>query len=193
MDNVIYGYCRATTSKQIEEGFLEEQRLKIKERYFESEVFIEETIEFDVKPEFDKLLEKTESGDTIVVTKMDRFAKSIDDALNTIKGLRERGVWVHILNIGLIDDSILGGVLYDAISAFEEFEKALIVEKVQSGKVKAKKVSGFKEGRPKKYTDEEIEEALDLLKEFSYKKVEALTGISKSTLIRAKKQRELQK
>ncbi|WAW15792.1 recombinase family protein [Peptostreptococcus equinus] len=184
---MIYGYCRATTSKQIESGYLEEQESAITDRYYNSYIFKEESLDINIKPEFNKLISKIKSEDIFVVTSLDRFSKSISDAFDTINELRNKGVFVHILNIGLFDNSVLGNILFDTISAINQFEKALLVERIQSGKNKAKKTEGFREGRPKKYTDEQIQEALDMLSTLSYKKVEEITGISKSTLIRAKK------
>jgi DNA invertase Pin-like site-specific DNA recombinase len=59
------------------------------------------------------------------------------------------------------------------------------VERTQEGKAIAKQKPDFKEGRPKKYGRMQIEHALQLLENNSYKQVESMTGISKSTLIRA--------
>ena len=187
---MIYGYCRATTPKQIELGYLEEQENKISERYFDSIMFKEKSLDMNVKPEFEKLMQSLSSGDTLVVTKLDRFAKSIEDAYIIIKKLKENNINIHILNIGLIDNSMLGNVIYHTLAAVDEFDKALLVERIQSGKNKAKKSNGFKEGRPKKYSQEQIDEALEMLNSYSYKKVEDITGISKSTLIRAKKDKK---
>lgn len=189
---MIYGYCRATTPKQIENGYLEEQENKIQERYFDSIIFKESSFDMNVKPEFDRLMEKLDEGDTLVVTCLDRFAKSIEDACNLVKEFRKRKIDLHILNIGLIDNSILGNIIYDTFAAISEFDKVLLVERIQAGKNKAKKLGNFREGRPKKYSKETINEALDLLKLYSYRKVEEMTGISKSTLIRAKKTKKIE-
>ncbi|MED1472738.1 recombinase family protein, partial [Bacillus salipaludis] len=66
----------------------------------------------------------------------------------------------------------------------------MIVERTQEGKALAKQREDFREGRPKKFKKTQIEYALKLLETNSYKQVEAITGISKSTLIRAKKRQE---
>lgn len=63
----------------------------------------------------------------------------------------------------------------------------MIVERTQEGKAIAKLSPDFKEGRPKKFSKVQINHALDLLNKYSYKQVEQMTGISKSTLIRAKR------
>ncbi|WP_456095568.1 recombinase family protein [Peptostreptococcus sp.] len=188
MWHLIYGYCRATTSKQIELGYLEEQEDLIKDRYYDSIIFKESSLDMNVKPEFEKIINLLNPEDILVVTQLDRFATSIGDAVDIIASIRDKQASIHILNIGLVDFSILGNILFKTLCAVNNFDKALLVERIQSGKNKAKKTSGFKEGRPKKFSEEQIQEALDMLNSYSYKKVEELTGISKSTLIRAKKQ-----
>lgn len=71
--------------------------------------------------------------------------------------------------------------------AFAEFERDMIIERTQEGKMIAKQNADFKEGRPKKFSKVQINHALELLDKYSYKQVEQMTGISKSTLIRNKK------
>ncbi|SER07508.1 hypothetical protein SAMN05216362_1457 [Piscibacillus halophilus] len=75
--------------------------------------------------------------------------------------------------------------------SFAEFERDMIVERTQEGKAIAKQRDDFREGRPKKYNKKQIEHAISLKENNSYKQVEEMTGISKSTLIRAKKERGL--
>lgn len=88
--------------------------------------------------------------------------------------------------MGLIEDTPMGRLIVTNLLAFAEFERAMIIERTQSGKGIARTKAGFKEGHPRIYSDEQIEHAVNLLKENSYKRVTAMTGISKSTLIRAK-------
>ncbi len=187
-DKVIYGYCRATTEKQIKDGYLDRQAELISDRYFYAEIYKEESVDLNNTPVFDNLIETLKPEDTLVITKMDRFARNISSAISIIRNLRNKGIKVHILNLGLVDDSALGKVVFNCLEAFEDFDKALLVERTQSGKAKAKQNKNFKEGRPKKYTDKQLKEAVDLLNIYSYKKVEEMTGISKSTLIRGKRQ-----
>ena len=172
MWHLIYGYCRATTSKQIELGYLEEQEDLIKERYYDSIIFKESSLDMNVKPEFEKIINLLNPEDILVVTQLDRFATSIGDAVDIIASIRDKQASIHILNIGLVDFSILGNILFKTLCAVNNFDKALLVERIQSGKNKAKKTSGFKEGRPKKFSEEQIQEALDMLNSYSYKKVE---------------------
>jgi len=64
----------------------------------------------------------------------------------------------------------------------------MIVERTQTGKAAARQDPNFKDGRPKKFTPEQLQLGLTLLEQGkTYKQIQHLTGISKSTLIRAKK------
>lgn len=63
----------------------------------------------------------------------------------------------------------------------------MIIERTQSGREIARRNPNYREGRPKKYSPEKMQHALELLETHSYAQVERLTGISKSTLIRERK------
>lgn len=139
------------------------------------------------RPKFKEVLSLLQEGDTLVVTKLDRFARSTVDAIQTVKALFEKGVKVHILNMGLVEDTPTGRLIFNIMSSFAEFERDMIVERTQEGKAIAKQRDDFREGRPNKYSKTQIEHALGLLETNSYKQVEEMTGISKSTLIRAKR------
>lgn len=143
------------------------------------------------RPEFQKLLNELKEGDTLVVTKLDRFARSVMDGIKTIEDLFKKGVNVHVLNMGLVEDTPTGRLILSVMLAFAEFERALIVERTQEGKAIAKQDPDFREGRPRKYSRKQIEHALKLKETHTYRQVEELTGISKSTLIRAKRKRGL--
>ena len=89
----------------------------------------------------------------------------------------------------------MGRLIVTNLLAFAEFERAMIVERTQTGKAIAKTKEGWKEGRPKLYTKEQLDNALSMLTvnggNRSYKEVERLLGISKSTLIRENNRRNL--
>ncbi|MBP2632060.1 MAG: recombinase family protein [Firmicutes bacterium] len=72
--------------------------------------------------------------------------------------------------------------------AFAEFERSMIIERTQAGKAIAKTKEGFKDGRPAKYNEHQLKYAMKLLEDHSYTEVERMTTISKSTLIRYKRQ-----
>lgn len=179
-----YGYARVSTMHQDLEAQLQALKRENCDVIYKEKF----TGTKKARPEFNELLEVLEDGDTLVITKLDRFARSTTDGINTIKELFEKGVRVHVLNMGLIEDTPTGRLILSVMLAFAEFERDMIVERTQEGKAIAKQREDFKEGRPKKYNKKKIDHALQLLQSHSYKQVEEITGISKSTLIRAKKE-----
>ena len=140
------------------------------------------------RPRFSALFQKLKSGDTLVVTKLDRFARTAIDGVSTVGELFEQGVRVHILNMGLVENTLTGNLILTVMLAFAEYERGIIVERTQAGKAVARQDPSFREGRPKKYLPTQLHHALQLLESGkTYRQVEAMTGISKSTLIRARK------
>ena len=140
------------------------------------------------------MLEELNYGDTLVVTKLDRFCRTTKEGLEYIDLLMDKGIKIHILNMGLIEDTPMGRLIVTNLLAFAEFERAMIIERTQGGKAIAKTKEGFTEGRPKKHTKEQLDNALSMLSinggKHSYKDVERLLGISKSTLIRENNKRK---
>ena len=133
------------------------------------------------------MLAEIKAGDTLVVTKLDRFARSMSQGSELVSELIDKGIRVYILNIGILDNTPASKLIRNVFFAFAEFERDMIVERTSEGKAIAKQNPDFKEGRPKKYSKKQVAHALELLEKHSYKQVEDLTGISKSTFIRAKK------
>lgn len=182
-----WGYCRVSTRGQLDGNSIEEQTNKIKERYNDAEIVVESYSGAKERAIFNELLNKMSNNDILIVTKLDRFCRSTKEGLQYIDLLMNKGVKIHILNMGLIEDTPMGRLIVTNLLAFAEFERSMILERTQSGKAIAKTKQGFKEGRPKKFNEKQIELAVELLREYSYKQVEEKTGISKSTLIRAKR------
>ena len=138
----------------------------------------------------EELLSVISSGDELIVTKLDRIARSVIEGSDLIKKLQNGGVVVNVLNMGCMDNSPTGHLITNVMLAFAEFERDMIIERTQEGKTAAKKNNpNFKDGRPLKFGEEQMELALKLLEKHSYKEVSNMTGISKSTLQRAKKKR----
>ena len=184
---MIYGYARVSTLTQGRDGnSLEDQINALKEygcQEIVTEAFSAKTMD---RPKFKQLLSKLEPSDTLVVTKLDRFARTTIEGVQTIQDLFNRGIKVHILNMGLVEDTNIGHLILTIMLAFAEYERSMIIERTQNGKAIAKQDPTFKEGRPKKYTKVQLDHAVSLLRQgHSYKEVVAITGISKSTLIRA--------
>ncbi|MBG9450430.1 resolvase [Cytobacillus firmus] len=178
-----YGYARVSTTGQELHTQLESLEKEGCDKIY-SEKFTGTKAD---RPQFQAVLKELVAGDTLVVTKLDRFARSTTEALTIVKQLFERGVRVHVLNMGLIENTPTGRLIFTIMSGFAEFERNLIIERTQEGKAIARQREDFREGRPAKFTKAQILHALTLLNEHSYREVEDMTGISKSTLIRAKR------
>ncbi|WP_195970929.1 recombinase family protein [Clostridium thermobutyricum] len=196
IENKIYGYCRVSTKGQIENNSLDQQKEEIKSRYSNAICYEEGyTGKTTDRPIFNKIIDKLNIGDTLVVTKLDRLCRSTKEGLEIIEILKNKGIRIHILNMGLIEDTPMGNLIVTNLLAFAEFERAMIIERTQTGKNIAKTREGFKEGRPKKYNKKQLDNAMGMLSinggKYSYKEVEEITNISKSTLIREVRKRKI--
>lgn len=186
---MIYGYARVSTKGQAKDGnSLEAQEALLRTNGAEKIFFDAFTGKINDRPEFKKLLAQIHEGDTLICTKLDRIARSLQQGSVLINELINKGIRVNILNIGILDNTPSSKLIRNIFFAFAEFERDMIVERTQEGKSIAKQKSDFREGRPKIYSKKQIDHALQLKETYSYKQVEELTGISKSTLVRAKRE-----
>lgn len=146
---MIYGYARVSTKGQERCGnSLPEQEERIRQMYPTAEIVTEAYSGAKERPIFEGLIDKLEKGDTLVVCKLDRFARSVQHGLQYIDKLREKGVGVHILNMGLIEDTPMGRLIVTNLLAFAEFERETILERTQAGKEQARKTNpDYREGR----------------------------------------------
>lgn len=185
---MVYGYARVSTKGQEKDGNSLEGQINILKQHGAIEIYSDSFTGTKMeRPNFKKLLDKLEKGDTFIVTKLDRIARSMAQGSTLITELIDKDIRVHILNIGIMDNTPSSKLIRNVFFAFAEFERDMIVERTQEGKAIARTKNGFKEGRPKKFTQEQLDHALNLLKTHSYPQVEKMTRISKSTLIREKR------
>lgn len=186
---MIFGYARVSTKGQAKDGnSLEYQEEELK-RAGASKIYQESfTGTKTSRPVLDKLLKQLNSGDTVIVTKLDRIARNAKGGLELIDQILDKGCSIRILNMGMFDASPTGKLMRTVMLAFAEFERDMIVQRTQEGKAIAKQNPDFREGRPNVYSKDQKAHALELLKSGeTYREVERKTGISKSTLIRYKK------
>lgn len=191
---MIYGYARVSTKGQAKDGNSLESQIELLKDNGAEEIYSDSfTGTKTDRPQFNELLEKLQKGDTLIVTKLDRFARSMTQGSELVNSLIERGIKVNILNIGVMDNTPASKLIRNIFFSFAEFERDMIVERTQEGKAIAKTKEGFKEGRPKKYTVKQLDNALSMLTvnggDRSYNEVAELLGISKSTLIRENNKR----
>ena len=184
---MIYGYARVSTNGQARDGNSLEVQIHALEEAGAEKIFSDVfSGAKNHRPELDKLLKIIQSGDTLIITKLDRIARSVMHGIQIIEDLSQKGVIINVLNMGIIDSSPTGKLIRNIMLSFAEFERDIIIQRTQEGKAVARQKSDFRDGRPKKFSRAQINHALELLKSFSYRQVESMTGISISTLIRAK-------
>lgn len=184
-----HAYARVSTRKQFRDGNgLEEQIAKLKTEGYDELVVEEFSGSTTKRPHLDTLIQRLQHGDTLIVTKLDRLARSTAEGSKLINDLLRRGIAVHILDMGLVllNNTPTGKLITHILLAFAEYERNLIIKRTQAGKEIARSKDGFREGRPpidQKRKDFAVDLILNQHK--TYREVVELTGLSKSTLIRA--------
>jgi putative DNA-invertase from lambdoid prophage Rac len=153
----VFAYCRVSTIDQSTQnqameieaaGFVIEKRRLIEEK-------ISGSVPAKERTGFMKLIDRMESGDVLVVTKLDRLGRNAMDVRATVEQLAGLGVRVHCLALGGVDlTSAAGKMTMQVIAAVAEFERDLLLERTQSGITRAK-AAGKRFGRPPTLSQEE--------------------------------------
>lgn len=183
----VYGYARVSTNKQT----LDEQISKLAEQGVErkniySEKFTGTTTE---RPQFEKLLKIVKTHDTIIVTKLDRFARNTKEALEAIDPLLNNDVTIKVLNLGTVENTPMGKMIVRTLLSVAEMERDMIVERTQAGKIYAKKHNPeYKEGRPRRRMTPQYKKAYEYSLNHSIKETATMTGLSVSTINRIRRQ-----
>ena len=179
------GYGRVSTKGQQRDGnSLEDQEQKLRDAGADTVVLEAYTGTTMDRPEFTKVLNSLEDGDTLLVTKLDRFARTAGEGSTLVKELIARGVKVHILNMGLIENTPTGRLILNVLLSFAEFERDMIVERLNEGKEIAKaKNPDYKEGRKALEVPEEFDSCRSRVESGELTVVNACAelGISRST------------
>jgi putative DNA-invertase from lambdoid prophage Rac len=185
-----FAYLRVSTSDQTTDNQVRE--IEAAGFSIQPQRIVEETISGSVaameRPQFARLVDRLESGDVLLVTKLDRLGRNAMDVRASVERLAKAGVRVHCLALGGVDlTSPAGKMTMGVIAAVAEFERDLLIERTQSG-LKRAKDQGRTLGRPAVLSNEQQQEvrtkraggaSLGLLaKEF---------GVTKSAIQRAEK------
>lgn len=189
-----FGYARVSTKTQARDGnSLEAQREALTAAGAEkiyTDAFTGTRME---RPEWDKLRAHLRRGDVLIVTRLDRLARSVSQASGLITDMIDEGVTINVLNLGVLSNDSVNTLLRNVLLSFAQFERDMIVQRTQEGKAVARATDpDFREGRPPKFDAEQLDHAMELLDDHSYAQTAKLTGISKSTLIRERKRRKIQ-
>ncbi|MGO9741104.1 MAG: recombinase family protein [Roseiarcus sp.] len=114
------------------------------------------------RPELREALKFARSGDTLVVWKLDRLARSVKQLIETVEKLRSRDIGFRSLTEAIDTTTARGRFVFHMYSALAEFERSLIRERTQAGLVAARRI-GRTGGRPPKLTADDIGAAKAML------------------------------
>lgn len=162
----LFAYCRVSTSDQTTENQVQEiigAGFAVSPKRIVSET-VSGSVAASERKGFTKLLDKLESGDVLVVTKLDRLGRNAMDVRATVERLEESGVKVHCLALGGVDlTSPAGKMTMQVINAVAEFERDLLIERTNAG-IKRAKAEGKPFGRPSALSDQQQSEAKDRIR-----------------------------
>ena len=153
----IFGYSRVSTNDGRQHT--ENQRLAIEQagytiargRWFEDRISGSTTAMS--RPQFSKMMDRVEEGDSVIVKELSRLGRDAIDVMTTVKSFKDRGIKLVVLQLGNLDlTSPSGELMVNVIAAVAQMEKALLVERVNAGLARVKAEGKVKLGRPTKTT-----------------------------------------
>lgn len=152
-----FAYCRVSTADQTTDNQVRE--IEAAGFALEPKRIVEETVSGSVaameRKGFTRLMDRLESGDVLIVTKLDRLGRNAMDVSATVKMLAKDGIRVHCLALGGMDlTSPAGEMTMTVLNAVAQFERDLLIERTQSGLARAK-AEGKALGRPAALTAEQ--------------------------------------
>src|SRR3954447_5406968 len=137
-------------------------------------------------------LDYVRAGDTLVVWRLDRLARSLDQLIETVEALKKRGIALKSLNEEIDTGTPGGKLIFHIFGSIAEFEREIIRERTKAGVVAAKS-RGRSGGRPAKLEGKRAEHAKNLLSAgTSVSAVARSMGVSRSTVLRATRMLEAQ-
>lgn len=139
---MLVGYARTSTLEQVA-GF-ESQIKELKAAGCEKKIFREQVSSVAERKELDAALDYLRDGDTLVVTKLDRLARSTRHLGDIVETIREKGADIKILNMNIDTKTPTGKLLLDLLGSVAEFERSMMLERQREGIAKAKAEGKYK-------------------------------------------------
>lgn len=186
----VFAYCRVSTLEQTTDN--QKREIETAGFFINPQRFIEESISGSVaakeRPGFTRLLDRLETGDVLIVTKLDRLGRNAMDVRGTIELLASTGIRVHCLALGGVDlTSPAGKMTMQVIAAVAEFEKDLLLERTHAGIARAKS-EGKRFGRPPTLNQEKQQQVIAKLRAgASVASLAREFNTTRQTIIRVKK------
>lgn len=142
---MLIGYARTSTAEQ--EAGLEAQIRDLKAAGCER-IFSERVSSVGARPQWEEAKRFVREGDTLMVTKPDRLARSVHDLTGITKEMRTRGVTLRILSMDLDTSTATGALILNVLGSVAEFERALMLERQREGIAAAKAEGAYKGRKP---------------------------------------------
>ena len=182
---MILGYARTSTADQI--AGLDAQVRDLEAAGCER-ILREQISSIKDRPQLMHAMNFCKSGDTLVVTKLDRLARSTSDLLTIAQALEKAGVGLRILNLGMDTSTPTGKLLLTTLGAIAQFEREIMLERQREGIAKAKAEGKYKGRQP--LDPEIVNEVLRLAEtRMTRKKLAEKMGIGEATVYRILKER----
>jgi putative DNA-invertase from lambdoid prophage Rac len=163
----VFAYCRVSTADQTTDNQvreLEAAGFAIQPKRIETEIVSGSVAAFE-RPKFTRLVDRMETGDVLIVTKLDRLGRNAMDVRATVDKLAADGIKVHCLALGGVDlTSAAGRMTMQVLAAVAEFERDLLIERTQAGIGRAK-AEGKRFGRPSALSPQEQQQVHQKLSE----------------------------
>ena len=132
---MIYGYARVSSDGQDRYGTSVEDQTAALKQNGAMEIYKDAFTGTKMhRPEFDRLMDALQDGDTLIVTKLDRLGRTSEGIISLIKQLIDRDITVKVLNMGTIENTPVGRLIVTFLAGIAEFERDLIVERTAAGK-----------------------------------------------------------
>ncbi|EGQ4361575.1 recombinase family protein [Staphylococcus pseudintermedius] len=183
---MIIGYARVSTVGQNLDNQIEQLTEQGAKKIYKEQVTATSTKQ---RTELKSLLEHVRAGDIVIVTKIDRLARSISDLNKIVSTLNSKGVSVKFLKEQMTfeadNSNSLNTLLFNILGSFAQFERDLIVERTSEGRERAK-ANGKKFGRKPSSSSKDIDKAIELYKNrnengLSVGDILKMTDVKKST------------
>ncbi len=141
---MLIGYARTSTLDQVA-GF-EAQKAELLAAGCDTKLFVEQVSSVGERPRLKALLEHLRSGDVVVVTKLDRLARSMRDLLDIVAKIEAAGATLRILAMNFDTGTATGKLMLNVLGSVAEFERAMMLERQRAG-IAAAKADGKYRGR----------------------------------------------
>jgi DNA invertase Pin-like site-specific DNA recombinase len=178
---MIIGYCRVSTADQTLDLQIDSLN-----NYGVKKIFQEKASGAkDNREQLQIALDIIGEGDTLVVYKLDRLARSTMKLIQVLDEVQKKGAHLVSINDSIDTTTAAGKALFGMLAVFAEFERNIIIERTQAG-LKAARARGRLGGRPVS-DQKKTEQALKLYdaETHTVKEIEELTGVKRATLYRA--------